>query len=100
MTNFSQIINNLGAEFTSQGNWNNTDPAAESATLKCFEILDATWNSATLIADGNFTVSVLTAPNTACPLAVHTGVAAKANANGIIVGTSKVYSFGGVGVVE
>ena len=102
MTNISQVINNLGAEFTSQGTWTNTNPALESAGLKCF-FIDGALTPAQ-VADGNFTINPLAAATTSgvCPSAVYDGVIAKATANGILGanGVKKEYSFGGIGVVE
>ena len=101
MTNISQIITNLGAEFTSQGTFNNITPATEDDTLKCFVITEPHGVGAAN-TDGNLTVAVVGGATVPCPAAVLAGVTAKASANGITeaAGAAKSYSFGGIGIVE
>ncbi|MEN8303834.1 MAG: type II secretion system protein [Campylobacterota bacterium] len=94
MTNASQVISNLGAEYVSQGAFTNITPASEGASLNCFAIAA----TAAELAEGNFTIT--SGDQGACPAPVLAGVEAKAIANGIIdaAATAKMYSFGGVGV--
>jgi len=98
MTNVSQVITNLGAEFTSQGAFTNIDAASESATLKCFTVT----SDANQTLAGGFTVTSAASSATECPDAVLAATLAKATANGILNddGSAKDYSFGGIGVVE
>ena len=101
MTNVSQVVANLGAEFTSQGAFNNITPATESVSLNCFAIAEPDGVGAAN-TDGNITVSVVPAATTACPAAVLAGVTARAVKNNITAaaGAAKKYSFGGIGIVE
>ncbi len=101
MTNIAQVISNLGAEFTSQGEFKNITPVTESVSLNCFTITEPDGAGA-LNIDGNISVQVIAGASKACPAAVLTGVTARAVKNNITAaaGASKKYSFGGVGVVE
>jgi len=99
MTNVSQVITNLGAEYTSQGAFTNITPSSESATLKCFTVTA----DANQTAEGGFTVTSTNSGDTAaCPATVLAGTLAKATANGVLNddGSAKDYSFGGIGIVE
>ena len=90
-----QALNNLGAEFTSQGTFSNYTVTDANNAVNCFTFADAG------AADGNVSV-VLSAVNPDCPTAVNTEVGKLAGENGITgaAGASKIHSFGGVGVVR
>jgi len=92
-----QVIDNLGAEFTSQA----TVPAASvteaNAAINCFTI---TQNGA--VTDGNFTAAVIGAATTQCGATVLAGAtteATKANLLGA-AGASKDFTFGGSTIVR
>ena len=104
MTNVAQVVANLGAEFTSQGAFNNITPVTESVSLKCFDIAEPDGVGAAN-TDGNITVAIkaaAAATAAGCPTAVRTAVIQRAVNNNITAaaGAAKKYSFGGVGIVE
>ena len=104
MASVRQVIDNLGAEYTSQtGISADSATAADSAT-KCFDVtvLGATSGSPALYRDGNITVGVISSADADCGATVLTGVTAEAKKNGIINadGTAKTYSFGGSTIVR
>ena len=96
VTSASQALQNLGAEYTAQGAFNNYDATQANATVHCFTF-------ATTL-DGNVTLSIPAANRgtALCPNPVYDGALTRARANGLVDtnGTSKVYSFGGTGVVN
>jgi len=95
MTSVAQVIQNLGAEFVSQGKFTATSFTDANGATKCFTVaMKGTVN------DGNFSVTPST--STGCDAALLTLVKAKAGKNGILTttGGAKDYSFGGTGIVE
>lgn len=94
MTNVAQALQNLGAEYTSQGTFATGSVTAADSAAKCFTISETNGAGSN---DGNISVVNLTTATTDCPTLVMNAVAAKAVANGVITtsGTAKVYEFGG-----
>ncbi len=90
----AQGLKNLGAQFTSQGNFTAYTDAMANAAAPCFNF--------STTADGNVTVAVIGAATTACPASVLTAVTTEATNNGMLGtgGASKVYNFGGSTVVR
>ena len=95
MTSVAQVIQNLGAEFVSQGTYTAASFTDANGATKCFTVA-----MAGAVTDGNFTVAPTT--STGCNATLLALVVAKATTNGVLTsaGTTKTYSFGGVGVVE
>ena len=96
MTSIAQAITNLGAEFTSQGTLPQASVDTAQAAVNCFTI------DGLVAAEGNFTITDTAIDTDACPTPVANATSAKAVNNGIIdkPGTGKVYSFGGIGIVD
>jgi len=95
MISASIALENLGAEFTSQGTFTNYTVTEADASVDCFQFtLDD-------IADGNISLSI-GAVSQACPSLVRTEVIIRAVKKGMTNagGTAKTYSLGGVGIVE
>lgn len=92
-----QALNNLGAEYTSQGAFTNYTAAMANSAVKCFTFTDDG-------ADGNISVQALAAGGNydvdGCPAAVLSEVQTLAAENGITgaAGASKTHSFGGTSV--
>ena len=100
-----QVLDNLGAEYTSQAKILATSETAADAATNCFviDVLGTAAGSPSAFTDGN--VSVTTAANSATGCdnsVVYDAVRQMAIDNGIIdaVGTAKIYSFGGSTVVR
>jgi len=95
MISASIALENLGAEFTSQGAFTNYTVAQADKAVDCFQfiLVDA--------IDGNISLSV--GPiSTACPSNVRTNVISRAVLKGMTNanGAAKIYSLGGVGIEE
>jgi len=89
-----QGIDNLGAEFTSQGTFATNSISEANLATKCFTIA----NAGSALTDGNITVTVLTtAVPGSCGQVVMDAVSTQAAAIGIINtdASAKTYSFGG-----
>lgn len=88
MTNVAQVLQNLGAEYTSQGAFSNYTVAMANENLNCFTFAEG--------ADGNVTLSLIGAATVECPTTVLTSVDARAKASGLVGNTgNKVYPLGG-----
>ena len=92
-----QIIDNLGAEYTSQAAFGATSIADADSSTNCFDV------AAVAATPGAITVAVIGAAVTGvCDTAVLTAVTAEASAMGITAaaGASKTYLLGGSTVVR
>ena len=88
-------LENLGAEFTSQGAFTNYTVAQADSSVNCFQfVLDNA-------ADGNISLSV-GAISVACPVKVRAVIISRAVSKGMTNanGAAKTYSLGGVGIIE
>ncbi len=99
-----QVIDNLGAEYTSQTGIEAASVTASNAATKCFTIAATGSQTGTLYKDGNITVTNTASDTTACPSKISTEVYALALKNGIVdavtSGAVKTYQFGGSTVVR
>ena len=86
-------LENLGAEFTSQGAFNNYVVADADNSVECFVF------TLTDAADGNFTLAIGPA-SLSCPATVRNTVIQRAALKGMTNanGAAKNYSLGGVGI--
>jgi len=93
----TQVILNLGAEFASQGDFNNYTVSDANDAINCFTI---TQNGASI--DGNVTLSVIAAATTGCSANVLAGSTTLASSAGTINtdGSAKIYAFGGISIVK
>jgi len=91
-----QTLNNLAAEYTSQGEIAAASITEANAAVKCFEFGPATG----AITDGNVTIESKADSADACPTAVLDQTKALAIENGMLQtgGTKTTHEFGGTGV--
>jgi len=101
MTSAAQALQNLGAEYTAKGNLVDYTIAQANNAVGCFTFALAAGGATT---DGNITLQSGGAnlDATKCPSAVQTVVESKAIRNTLIdaAATTKLYEFGGTGIVE
>ncbi|MDP2078228.1 MAG: type II secretion system protein [Sulfuricurvum sp.] len=92
MTSVAQALQNLGAEYTSQGTIAATSVTEANTAAKCFTI--------TMAQDGNVSIAANASDPAACPATISTPVYAKAALNGILTSTggTKVHTLGGVSI--
>ena len=101
-----QVIDNLGAEYTSQTGMLPASITTANSATKCFTIaaLGSTSGTPAMYKDGNITVTNTASDGTACPTKIATVVYGLALKNGIIdsvtSGDAKTYQFGGSTVVR
>ena len=104
MASVRQVIDNLGAEYTSQTGISQASADAADSATKCFDVtvLGSKSGTPSLYRDGNVTVGVIGSATTACGKTVLDGVTTEAKNNGVINsdGSAKTYSFGGSTVVR
>ena len=93
-----QILNNLAAEYTSQGQIAGASITEANKGVNCVGFGPTTGD----ITDGNVTVTPIASGIDACPTAVLTQVKTLAEDNGILAsgGTAKTHEFGGTSVVR
>ena len=93
----TQAILNLGAEFASQGDFNNYTVSDANGVLHCFTIAQ-NGNS----IDGNITLSVISGVSSECSSTVLAGSTTLASSAGTINadGSAKTYAFGGMSIVK
>ncbi len=96
VSSVAQAIQNLGAEFTANGAFNNYTVADANNEVGCFVF---TLNNA---ADGNISLAVINPASSTCPTVVLNAVAGMAARNGLTdtAGAIKTYVFGGAGIAE
>ena len=90
-----QVLDNLGAEYTSQGKLLTTSAAtAGAAGVNCITI--------TATVDGNVTLTPITTATDGCSALVLGEVTDLAEENGLlgVAGAAKTHEFGGVGIVR
>jgi general secretion pathway protein G len=96
MTSAAQALQNLGAEYVSQGSFGTNSLANANKSVKCFTLGTT--------SDGNVTVAATSSASNYkvndCPTAVLTGVQSRSEASGLTEasGAVKHHQFGGVGV--
>ena len=102
-----QVLDNLGAEYTSQAKILVTSETAADAATKCFTInvTGTATGSPSAYTDGNVTVTAAANSASGCDNSVvYTAVRTLAKDNGMIdsvtPGTLKSYSFGGATIVR
>jgi len=101
-----QVIDNLGAEYTSQTKILATSITTADSATKCFTIAATGTASGnpSAYADGNITVTNTPSDTTACPTKTAAAVYTLALKNGIIDkttgGDAKTYLFGGSTIVR
>lgn len=104
MASIAQVLNNLGAEYTSQTGISATSKAEADSATKCFTVtvLGATSGTPALYRDGNVTVSLIGSASSDCGSTVLTAVTAEAKKNGVVNsdGSTKTYSFGGSSIIR
>jgi general secretion pathway protein G len=93
MTGVAQAIQNLGAEWTAQGEFKNYTIDMANSSVKCFTIAKGN-------ADGNITVEPKAAATSECPATVLAATTKKATDNGILNanGAKKEYALGGASI--
>ena len=100
MTSVNQAIQNLGAEWTAQGAFNNYTIANANSAVECFTFADAVTNT----SDGNVSlVLVAVAGTTECPAALRLAVATDASAAGLVdmnVSVPTYHVFGGMSIAR
>ena len=96
----TQVLKDLGAEFTSHGDFTNFDAAEAQLAVSCITITENGVST-----DGNVTFGVLVNDAAGCPAAVDDAVKAELVNNGVLGGTvavpaDRVHVFGGASVVR
>jgi len=97
----AQVLQNLGAEYTSQGAFTNYNLTEANAAVKCVSFSDsAAATTDTALTDGNITVTMLPNTTVGCKDPINAAVKTRLTDNGILgaAGAAKTYSFGGTGV--
>ncbi|HEX5710222.1 MAG TPA: type II secretion system protein [Sulfuricurvum sp.] len=92
LTSVAQALQNLGAEYTSQGTIAAASVTEAAATVKCFTI--------TMPADGNISIDPTATDTTICTNPISTEVYLRAAKNGILTsaGATKIHVLGGTSV--
>ncbi|MDD5359001.1 MAG: type II secretion system protein [Sulfurovaceae bacterium] len=95
LSSAKQTVDNLGAEYTSQGAFGANSITDANNGLDCFTVAP-TANA------GEFTIAVAAKDATRCPATVVTALQAQAAANGLTdaLGAAKTYTFAGSNVVR
>ncbi|MDY0116079.1 MAG: type II secretion system protein [Sulfurimonadaceae bacterium] len=93
MTSAAQALQNLGAEYVSQGAFGADSLTSANGSVKCVQFGTT--------ADGNVTITPIAAMSTDCPQTVLDGVKSRGTASGLLgaSGAAKTHQFGGTGVV-
>ena len=108
MASVRQVIDNLGAEFTSQTGITEASKVAADNATKCFTVTvlgsSSALGSKTLYRDGNVSVDVIGSAADNCGQIVLDAVTAEAKKNGILTATGasteKIHVFGGSTIVR
>ncbi len=94
LTSVAQALQNLGAEYTSQGTIATASVTEAASSSKCFTI--------TMPQDGNISVNPTASDAAICTAAISAPVYAKAKTNGVINsdGSTKIHTLGGVSIKQ